>query len=78
LVEAKGHDGKSTAKQTLDLLKSRFDIEQNMILVAGVDTTNPALLGSRRLNTGDDDEDRCQMHVANLAYGHATGMKTRT
>jgi hypothetical protein len=28
LVEARGHDGKSTAKQTLDLLKSRFDIEQ--------------------------------------------------
>jgi hypothetical protein len=34
LVEVRGHGGKSTAKQTLDLLKSRFDIEQNMILGA--------------------------------------------
>jgi hypothetical protein len=86
IVEADGHKATSTADQVLNELKEKAGIDPAMILSAGVDTTNSALLASRLVKNKknaaavvpveDEDADECRMHKVSLVYGHGFGILT--
>jgi hypothetical protein len=85
-VEADGHKATSTADQVLNELKEKAGIDPAMILSAGVDTTNSALLASRLVKNKknvaavvpveDKNADECRMHKVSLVYDHGFGILT--